>query len=208
MKELKNNSYKGTRILLGNDKYKYLISCANILMGSKFTKIEMPIIHPYKTFENKVGNENNNMMYRFTDRGDRDICLAPEYTSPIQSLTKTHAKDAKDVKLFYIQQCFRGEKPQKGRYREFTQLGVEILNPTKDWTEELVFLADGLIKQWDSRIETTISRKVERGLSFYNSNKGFEIACDALGSSKQVCGGGTYENGIGFALGIDRIILL
>lgn len=208
MKEIKNNCYKGTKILLGNQKHNYLNTCAVGLIRSGFIKIEIPIINPYSTFENKVGPENNNMMYRFTDRGDRDICLAPEYTSVIQSLSENYFKNNKDIKLFYIQQCFRGEKPQAGRYREFTQLGVEILNPTKDWTEELIFLADGLIKNWNSNIKTNINRNTSRGLSFYNEDKGFEISCDLLGSSKQICGGGSYKDGVGFALGIDRIIIL
>ena len=45
-------------------------------------------------------------------------------------------------------------------------------------------------------------------LDYYKEGKGFEITCDDLGSSKQVCGGGEYDGGIGFAIGIDRILTL
>lgn len=53
-----------------------------------------------------------------------------------------------------------------------------------------------------------VNADVTRGLDYYKGGKGFEISCPDLGSSKQVCGGGSYDGGIGFAVGIDRIILL
>ena len=43
--------------------------------------------------------------------------------------------------------------------------------------------------------------------SFYDGGKGFEIKAPELGSSQQVCGGGSYEGGVGFAIGVDRLIL-
>jgi len=57
-------------------------------------------------------------------------------------------------------------------------------------------------------IEYSINYDVTRGLDYYKEGKGFEISCEGLGSSKQVCGGGIYEGGIGFALGVDRLMLL
>ena len=53
-----------------------------------------------------------------------------------------------------------------------------------------------------------VSTDVTRGLDYYEEGKGFEVACSELGASKQVCGGGAYEGGIGFAVGIDRLLLL
>ena len=208
MESIKNNCYKGTRMLLGNDKHAYLTSCSNTLISLGFTSIEIPIIHPYSTFSDKVGEENDNMMYRLTDRGNRDLCLAPEYTSVVQPLASTYFNGKKDVKLFYVQKCFRGEKPQSGRFREFTQLGVEILNPSKNLSNELSLLAKSLVSTWNKDIKMSVTKNVGRGLSFYSGDVGFEISCEDLGSSKQVCGGGAYENGIGFALGIDRIMML
>jgi len=43
-------------------------------------------------------------------------------------------------------------------------------------------------------------------LDYYKEGMGFEIICDQLGSSKQICGGGEYTVGIGFAIGIDRLL--
>lgn len=205
MNVLKETCYKGTRILVGNEKRVMLNEMIEKLYLSEFMEIQIPIIQMVDTFDGKVGEENNNMMYNFTDRGNRELCLAPEYTAVIQKLSKTVYKNQKDVKLFYIAECFRGEKPQAGRFRQFTQLGVEIINPSKDYSISLVSLAGSLInydptKGWNLDVEAT------RGLDYYTGGKGFEISYDGLGSSKQVCGGGSYDGGIGFAIGIDRLL--
>ena len=205
MKEIKETCYKGTRILLGNDKRNILNDMIGFLKNEGFNEIQLPIIQNQEIFKHKVGEENNNLMFNFTDRGGRSLCLAPEYTAVIQELSKTVFKNEKDVKLFYIAECFRGEKPQAGRYRQFTQLGVEILNPTKD--HKLPKLAYFLIENHIEN-EINLNTDVSRGLDYYKDGQGFEITCDDLGSSKQICGGGEYDGGIGFAIGIDRLINL
>ena len=206
MKEIKEICYKGTRILLGNDKQEYLQKCREYLKLNGYTEIQLPIIQLSETFKDKVGEENNNMMYNFTDRGNRDLCLAPEYTAIIQRLAKTTFKDKKDVKLFYIAECFRGEKPQAGRYRQFTQLGVEILNPSKEYCLQVKAVV--LCNLFSINNDYILNNNVNRGLDYYKNGKGFEISCNELGSSKQICGGGEYDGGVGFAIGVDRLILL
>lgn len=218
MKEIKETCYKGTRILLGNEKRIIINKMTDLLASKGFTEINIPIIQTQEMFSNKVGEENNNMMFNFRDRGERDLCLAPEYTAVIQKLSNTTFKQDKDMKLFYVGECFRGEKPQAGRYRQFTQLGVEIINPTKDY--DLPKLAMTLIDclglymftQIDSKLDFqkdfNINLDVTRGLDYYKEGKGFEITCEKLGSSKQICGGGEYDGGIGFAIGIDRLLTI
>lgn len=204
-----DNTYKGTRILIGESAKKkrdLLNNMSNILIERGYSEIMIPVIHLTSTFASKVGEENNNMMFTFTDRGDRNVCLAPEYTAVIQQLAQERFKYEKDMKLFYIGECFRGERPQAGRYRQFTQLGVEIINPTRNYKEELISLSTELITMVTSNLE--IDTDATRGLDYYKEGKGFEIRCPELGSSKQVCGGGSYDGGIGFAIGIDRLLLL
>lgn len=207
MKEIKESCYKGTRILVGNDKSEYLQKCREFLKERQFIEIQLPIIQLAETFKDKVGEENNNLMYNFTDRGNRELCLAPEYTAVIQKLATTTYKHQKDVKLFYVAECFRGEKPQAGRYRQFTQLGVEILNPSQEYIlhRDAILLCSLWINDYKLY---HLNPNVTRGLDYYKNGKGFEINCPKLGSSKQVCGGGEYDGGIGFALGIDRLMLL
>ncbi len=205
--------YKGTRILFGNKakkKRELLNKYSEYLIEKGFKEIFIPIIQFKETFKNKVG-DNKNLMFNFKDRGDRNICLSPEYTAVCQKLANTQFKYTQDIFLFYIGECFRGEKPQKGRYRQFTQLGVEILNPSKDYSNFIKQLAENLIKLYT---EDTINKffiykvntNVTRGLDYYEEGKGFEIEIEELGTQKQVCGGGKYDNGIGFAIGIDRLL--
>lgn len=206
MKVLKETCYKGTRILVGNKKRNFINGMINSLISKGYEEIQIPIIQYEGLFIDKVGEENNNMMYTFKDRGNRDLCLAPEYTAVIQQLADTVYKGQKDVKLFYVAECFRGEKPQAGRYRQFTQLGVEILNPSEEY--DLGKLAMQLIADKYTWVEKRFELNIEvtRGLDYYEDGKGFEITCNELGSSKQVCGGGAYDGGVGFALGIDRLL--
>ena len=70
----------------------------------------------------------------------------------------------------------------------------------------MVEIASKLVELATSKYE--INMDVTRGLDYYLEQKGFEIKCEDLGSSKQVCGGGAYENGIGFAIGVDRLMML
>lgn len=207
METIKETCYKGTRIILGDEKRDMINSMIDILKYNGFKEISIPIIQAQETFKGKVGEENNNLMYNFKDRGNRDLCLAPEYTAVIQKLSSTTFKMEKDVKLFYIQECFRGEKPQAGRFRQFTQLGVEIINPS--FSEEYVDYLSTLAMEMLDSVSTKkfdLTLGVKRGLDYYKEGKGFEIACEALGSSKQVCGGGEYDGGIGFAIGVDRLL--
>lgn len=208
MKEIKQTTYKGTRILLGNEKRNLLNKMSSYLVESGYNEISIPIIQLQEHFKDKVGEENNNMMYTFKDRGDRGVCLAPEYTAIVQQLASTYFKPYKDVKLFYIQECFRGERQQFGRWRQFTQLGVEILNPSsyEESLKQLKELAQILVLMVAK--EYKLNEDVIRGLDYYKEGKGFEIICGELGSARQVCGGGIYEKGVGFAIGIDRLMLL
>lgn len=202
------STYKGTRILFAETakRKRVLINkMIDILESYGYQEIMFPIIQSQETFKSKVGAENKNMMFNFKDLGNRDLCLSPEYTAIVQQLAKEKFKYVKDVKLFYIGECFRGERPQAGRYRQFTQFGVEVINPSKDYFNEMIEISTKIIELCTDNYE--INTDVTRGLDYYKDGKGFEIACPDLGSSKQVCGGGSYEGGLGFAVGVDRLIL-
>ena len=207
--EIKQTCYKGTRILFADsakNKRTLINKMIEVLESYGYQEIMIPVIQLSETFESKVGEENNNMMYNFTDRGNRDICLAPEYTSIIKQLANETFKMTKDVKLFYIGECFRGERQQKGRWRQFTQFGVEVINPRKDYSDEMLEISTKLIELVTDNYEVNLD--ATRGLDYYKNGKGFEISCPELGAAKQICGGGEYEGGTGFALGIDRMLLL
>lgn len=205
--EIKETCYKGTRILFAQsarNKRRLLNDMIDIMESYGYQEIMIPVVQLSETFASKVGEENNNMMYNFTDRGNRDICLAPEYTAVVQQLANETFKVTKNVKMFYIGECFRGEKPQASRWRQFTQFGVEVINPTEDYTTELLEIATKLIELVTDNYEVNVD--VTRGLDYYKGGKGFEISCPELGAAKQICGGGSYEVGSGFAIGLDRLL--
>ena len=202
-----SKTYKGTRIVFGEtarNKRRLLNQMIEILESYGYQEMMIPVIQLTETFASKIGEENNNMMYTFTDRGNRDICLAPEYTAIVQQLANETFKMTKNVKLFYIGECFRGEKPQASRWRQFTQFGVEVINPTDDYTNELLEIATKLIELVTDNYEVNLD--ATRGLDYYTGGKGFEISCPELGAAKQICGGGSYEGGVGLAIGVDRLL--
>lgn len=202
-----DSTYKGTRILFKETaklKRNLINKMIDILESYGYEEMMIPVIQKSETFSKKVGSENQNMMYNFKDAGNRDLCLAPEYTAVVQLIGKEKFKYMKDVKLFYIGECFRGERPQNSRWRQFTQFGVEVLNPSKDYTEELLEIAKKLIELKTNNYE--VNTEAVRGLDYYLGGKGFEISCPSLGAAKQICGGGTYDFGVGFAIGLDRLL--
>lgn len=207
--EIKSICTKGTRILFGETAFKkrqLINQMSEILIKNGYFEMMIPIIQMQETFESKVGEENRLMMYNFKDRGDRDLCLAPEYTSVIIKLAEEYFKFQKDIKLFYVGECFRGENTQKLRFRQFTQFGVEIINPSRDYSSEMLKISVELVELMTKIYE--VNTDVARGLNIYKDSKGFEISCPELGAQKQVCGGGEYSNGVGFAIGVDRLLYL
>lgn len=157
-------------------------------------------------FVDKAGSEILEQMYAFKDKGQRDICLIPEVTAVVQQWFKENERSLKKpTKVFYVSRCYRYERPQSGRYREFTQFGVEILGDKSggDATE----IREVLTKCMDALgIKYELKDSVKRGLSYYVED-GFEVECESLGAQKQVAGGGRYDVGIGFGIGIERVIL-
>lgn len=197
---------RGTRILLDEAKERRLILNKLIDIAEKngFQEIILPSIEPTQVYVDKAGSEILKQMYVFKDKGDRDICLRPEGTATIQLLANKYWRTQKDVKLWYFEKCWRYERPQTGRYREFFQFGIEWLNPSKPVKSILIDMAKEMIETKTDNYVVTES--VKRGLSYYVED-GFEISVDQLGAQKQVCGGGTYKEGIGFAIGFDRLML-
>lgn len=156
---------------------------------------------------NKAGREILGQMYTFEDKKQRPCCLIPEVTAIVQEQWRqSWSKTTKaPYRMFYVSRCYRYERPQRGRYREFTQLGVEILGGDPETTKaEAVELLTELLDQL--KIEYRFVDAVRRGLTYYVED-GFEVECDTLGAQKQVAGGGRYEDGVGWAIGVDRLVL-
>ena len=93
-----------------------------------FGEVQTPLFEDLKLFTTKSGEEIVDQLYNFKDKGGRDLTLRPEITAPISRLYLNEMqKSAKPIKLYYYGSCFRYERPQKGRFRQFWQFGCELI---------------------------------------------------------------------------------
>ena len=209
--ELKiNGQARGTRIICGKEaKFRrtLLNDLINRAEANGFSEIILPSVEPSRTYTDKAGQEILGQMYTFPDKKGRDLCLRPEVTATIQLIADKYWKQEGEVKVWYFEKCWRYERPQRGRYREFWQFGCEVINPMNPdgVRDDLVDLAEEMVGTITNEFFTDYS--VKRGLDYYTEN-GFEITCPKLGAQQQVCGGGAYRGGVGFAIGFDRLALL
>jgi len=118
-----------------------------------YSEIRFPTFESTELFARGVGDTTDVVqkeMYTFTDREDRSYTLRPEGTAcVVRSLIENgRCSDTMPLKLYYIINCFRYEKPQAGRSREFFQFGTEMFGaaaPQADAT--VIALADSFIKE-------------------------------------------------------------
>ncbi|NHZ40856.1 hypothetical protein F1609_11910 [Massilia sp. CCM 8693] len=199
---------RGVRIIAGDEaknRRALLNQLIAIAEAAGFEEIILPSVEPSSVYVDKAGPEILGQMYVFPDKKNRSLCLRPEATATVQLIADKYYPRQKNVKLWYFERCWRYERPQEGRYREFFQFGLEVLNPdSANVRDELIALAEKMVGLKTE--EYILARAVKRGLDYYTTD-GFEIAVPALGAQKQVVGGGTYKQGIGFAIGFDRLML-
>lgn len=147
---MKINAPRGTKDILPQDSHKwnYLENkfreiCA--LYGYK--EIRTPIFENTELFQRGVGDTTDIVqkeMYSFKDRGDRSITLKPEGTAGVirAFIENKMFAETQPTKLFYITPCFRYERPQSGRQRQFHQFGIEALgSDTPSLDAEVISLA-------------------------------------------------------------------
>lgn len=142
---------RGTSDVLPSESYKWIYlekKFRDICSRFDFKEIRTPVFEHTELFERGVGETTDVVqkeMYTFKDKGDRSITLKPEGTAPVVRSyieNKLYA-EAQPIKAYYIIPCFRYERPQAGRLREFHQLGLEVFgtqNPAMD--AEVISLVD------------------------------------------------------------------
>lgn len=167
----------------------------------------VPALWSQDTFIQKAGgSEIIGQMWAFPDKKGRACCLIPEATALFQERCSELLGRQQERMLFYIARCYRYERPQAGRYREFSQLGFEYLCPDPELaimrSKEIV---TGFFDSLALRYE--IDGSAHRGLSYYLNGRGFEMRCTELGAQQQVVGGGAYREGAGFGIGAERLLL-
>ena len=127
------NAPKGTKDMLPDQAYKWHYieeAFADICRRYGFQEIRTPVFEHTELFQRGVGDTTDIVqkeMYTFQDYGKRSITLKPEGTSPVVRAFAEHKLYAgvQPNKFYYNIPCFRYEKPQSGRLREFHQFGIE-----------------------------------------------------------------------------------
>jgi histidyl-tRNA synthetase len=130
---------------------------ARILGGAGYGRIETPTFEATELFARGVGEATDIVqkeMYTFEDDGGRSLTLRPEGTAPVCRAYLEHGmhKQPQPVKLWYLETFFRTEAPQKGRYRQFWQVGAEAIGAEGPETDaELILLLADLLDALGAR---------------------------------------------------------
>lgn len=181
---------KGTRDIYGlEEKVLNLIENKffKIIKNYNFKRICTPIIEDANLFIRSVGETSDIVskeMYLFKDNGQRDIALRPEGTaSAIRAFVENKINNLEPTKLAYFGPMFRYERPQKGRYRQFIQGGVELIeNSTIENNFEIIKLAYDFLK---SLKISNITLEINNLGSFESRNNYIEILKEYFSKYKE-----------------------
>ncbi len=108
-----------------------------------YQEIKTPLFEDLALFTMKSGEGITGQIYHFQDKSGRDLALRPELTAPVARLYINELqKKSKPIKMYYYGSCFRYERPQKGRWRQFWQLGCELIGGKSPESEaEIIAMA-------------------------------------------------------------------
>ncbi len=121
------------------------LSLSSVLAG--FEEYDGPVIEPLALFAAKSGDELvGRQSYCFTDRGKREVILRPEMTPSLARMVAAQGELQLPVRWFSTPLCYRYERPQRGRVREFLQFNLDILGSEKLAAElEVVLVLQGIM---------------------------------------------------------------
>jgi len=129
---------RGTRDLIGDEqrRHHHVIETARRVAGAYgFEEWATPVFESTAVFARTLGETSDVVtkeMYTFEDRGGDSITLRPEGTAGVcRALVSNGLTQSLPQKVFYAGPMFRYERPQKGRYRQFHQIGIELIGPSE-----------------------------------------------------------------------------
>lgn len=153
---MKINPVKGTHDIYSstaNDALDLEYTFNVMAMAYGYEPIVIPTLEHTNLFQRSVGESSDIVtkeMYTFLDKAGRSLTLRPEFTAGIMRAVVTNKLyvDNIPLRLFYNGSCFRYERPQAGRYREFHQMGVELIAPTNPGLDaEVIALGFAYLKE-------------------------------------------------------------
>lgn len=161
------NAPKGTKDIMPEDSCRWRSiesSFDEICRRYGFGEIRTPMFEYTELFSRGIGTSTDVVqkeMYTFEDKGGRSITLKPEGTSPVVRafIQSRNYAGVQPNKYYYNTSCFRYEKPQAGRLREFHQFGVESFGSKSMMADaEVIALADEFLRsQCNSNLELRIN---------------------------------------------------
>lgn len=150
------NIPKGTKDVLPAQSYKwqFVEDCAKkVARAFNISEVRTPVFEHTELFARGVGDTTdivNKEMYTFLDKGGRSITLKPEGTAGVARMFIENglASSPLPMKSYYITPCYRYERPQAGRLREFHQFGVEVYgSPSPAADAEVISAASAFLKE-------------------------------------------------------------
>jgi histidyl-tRNA synthetase len=149
-----------------------------------FVEYEAPILEATELYQKKTGDELNTQLFRFEDQGGRDVTMRPELTASLARIVSGNQRNyPKPMKWFEIGPCFRYERQQKGRTREFIQFNADIIgenNPAAD--AELIAVAiDTMLELGFTENDFVIRASDRQSWLSYCEDKGIEDITGFLG---------------------------
>jgi len=147
-------SIKGTYDILPNDADRWQrveTHVRGFITRAGYSEIRTPAFEKTELFTLSVGEDSDVVskeMYSWTDQGGTDLTLKPEYTASVMRSYIQHNLGAQSplTKLYYLDNLFRRERPQKGRYRQFRQYGIEAIgSPHPEQDAEIIAIAYELL---------------------------------------------------------------
>ncbi len=160
------NIPKGTKDVLPQDSYKWQYvegTAREIAKRFHLKEVRTPVFEHTELFQRGVGDTTDVVtkeMYTFKDKGDRSITLKPEGTAGVARtfIENGMSSGVLPAKMYYITPCFRYERPQAGRLREFHQFGVEVFGSNSAQTDaETIAMADTLLKELGISVKLQIN---------------------------------------------------
>lgn len=142
---------RGTRDFLPEEMEKRRLverKLREIAESFGYREVATPTFEHSELFKLKSGEGIIEEMYVFKDKSDRELALRPELTAPIMRFFVNECSSLpRPIRFYYFGNCFRYERPQRGRYREFWQFGVELIGSESYLADaEVIMLADKMLK--------------------------------------------------------------
>ena len=148
---------RGTRDLLPDDAARWRLAetrALGVLERYGYSELRTPIFEDFELFARTSGEASDVVqkeMYRFTDLGDRELALRPEFTAGVMRAYLEHGLGgrARVHRLWSMGPVFRYSRPQKGRYRQFSQLNCELVGSAAPGADvEMIALFVDLYEAW------------------------------------------------------------